>query len=111
MRSSSTRNESSFIRNNEEIDEHERQLHEQDSLEIISTIEKRAFTASRNSQIVFASNNQISTASLLRMNINLLKQQNRFTRTYMKQTQQINELRARLEELIENRQRYNKNDY
>ena len=111
LRSSSTRNESFSTRSNEEVDEHERQLHEQDSSEAISTTEERASAASRNSQIVSALNDQISTASLLRMNINLLKQQNRLTRIHMKQIQQINELRARLEELIENRRRYNENDY
>ena len=85
LRSNSTRNESSSTRSDEEVDEHERQLHEQDSSEVISTTEEKASTTSRNSQIVFASNDQISTASLLRINMNLLKQQNRLTRIYMKQ--------------------------
>ena len=56
LRNSSTRNESSSTRNNEEVDEHERQLSKQDSLEVISTIEEKVFAASRNSQIVFISN-------------------------------------------------------
>ena len=83
LRSNSTGNKSSSTRN-DEVDEHERQLHEQDSSEVVSTTKKETFTASRNSQIIFVSNNQISTASLVRMNINLLNQQNRFTRTHMK---------------------------
>ena len=111
LRSNSIRNESSFTRSSEKVDEHKRQLYEQDSSEAISTTEEKAFVASRNSQIVFALNDQISTASLLRININLLKQQNRLTRTHMKQIQQIIELRTRLEELTENRRRYSKNDY
>ena len=86
-------------------------MHEHNSSEAISTTEERIFPASRNSQIVSASNDQINTASILRMNMNLLKQQNSFTKTHIKQTQQINELRARLEELTENRRRYNENDY
>ena len=92
LRSNSTRNKSFSTRSDEEVDEHERQLYEQNSSEVISTIEERVSATSRNSQIVSISNDQISTANLLRININLLKQQNRFTRTYMKQTQQINEL-------------------
>ena len=84
LRSSSTRNESSSTRNDEKVDKYERQLHEQDSSEVISTTEEETFASFRNSQIVFASNNQISTTSLLRMNMNLLNQQNRFTRTHMK---------------------------
>ena len=111
LRSSSTRNESSSTRSDEKVDEHERQLHEQDSSEAISTTEEKAFAASRNSQIVFVLNNQISIANLLRINMNLLKQQNRLTRTHIKQIQQINELRTRLEELTKNRRRYNENNY
>ena len=57
LRSNSTRNESSFTRNDEEIDEYERQLHEQDSSEVISTTKKKTFVASRNSQIIFTLNN------------------------------------------------------
>ena len=73
LRNNSTRNKSFFTRSDEEIDEHERQLYEQDSLEAISTTKERTFVAFRNSQIVFASNDQISTISLLRINMNLLK--------------------------------------
>ena len=73
LRNSSTRNKSSFTRSDEEVDEYKRQLHEQNSSEAISTTEEKASAASRNSQIVFASNDQISTASLIRMNMNLLK--------------------------------------
>ena len=52
LRSSSTRNESSSTRNDEKVDKYERQLHEQDSSEVISTTEEKASAASRNSQIV-----------------------------------------------------------
>ena len=46
--------------------------------------------------------------------MNFIKQQNQFTRTHLKQTRQFNELRARLNILlnaINRRQQYNENDY
>ena len=40
LRNSLTQNKSFFTRSDEEVDEHKRKLHEQDSLKVVSTTEE-----------------------------------------------------------------------